>query len=36
MDYYNTFQKKGKKYGVTELILFQGGQIYPHPHIFLA
>ena len=27
MDYYNTFQKKEQKSGVTELILFQEGQI---------
>ena len=26
MDYYNTFQKKELKSGVTELILFQEGQ----------
>ena len=36
MDYYNTFQKKEKKSGVTELILFLEGQIQPHPHRFHA
>ena len=36
MDYYNTFQKKEKKSAVPELILFQEGQIKPHPHRFHA
>ena len=27
MDYYNTFQKKEYKFGVTERILFQEGQV---------
>ena len=34
MDFYITFQIERIKPGVTELILFQEGQIYPHPHMF--
>ena len=36
MDNYFTFKKKELKPGVTELILFQEGQIYPHPYRFHA
>ena len=36
MDYTNTFQKNNKKMGVTVLIFFQEGQIYPQPHRFRA
>ena len=32
MDYYNNLKKEIKIW-VTEPILFQEGQIYPHPHI---
>ena len=38
MDFYYTFKKKEKKWGggggVTRLIIFQEGQIQPHPHKF--
>ena len=36
MDYYNNFQKKRIKPGVTALILFQDGKIDPTPTYFVS